>query len=130
MTREDLERIVDQGETERVEFKRSTGQRTEAMKTVCAMLNGMGGYVLFGVGNDGTLVGQAATARTLEEIASELRRIEPPTFPDIFTIPIDGGRSVIVLVVSGGGGPYTYDGRSFLRVGPTTSIMPRDRAGK
>lgn len=126
MMREELARIVAGGESERVEFKRSTGQRTEAMKTVCALLNGMGGYVLFGVGNDGTMIGQASTARTLEEIANEIRRIEPPTFPDIITVPLYGSSSVIVLVVSGGGGPYTYDGRPYLRVGPTTSVMPRE----
>jgi ATP-dependent DNA helicase RecG len=126
MTRDELEQIVAGGETERAEFKRSTGQRTEAIKTVCAMLNGIGGYVLFGVANDGALVGQITTARTLAEIANELRRLDPPAFPDIFTVPIDRGRSVIALVVSGGGGPYTYDGRPYLRIGPTTSVMLRD----
>ena len=45
----ELKRLVAKGESERVEFKRSTGTRNEATRTVCAMLNGMGGFVVFGV---------------------------------------------------------------------------------
>jgi len=41
----ELHKLVRQGEGERIEFKRSTGQRSEAMRTVCAMLNGLGGFV-------------------------------------------------------------------------------------
>jgi len=54
-----------------------------------------------------------------------LRRIEPPAFPDIETVNIKQGKAIIILRVPGGGGPYTYDGRPYLRNGPTTSVMPR-----
>jgi len=46
---EELRKLVERGENEQVEFKKSTGQRTSAAKTVCAMLNGLGGFVIFGV---------------------------------------------------------------------------------
>ena len=45
----ELKELVSVGESERAEFKRSTGQRTKAVKTACGMLNGLGGFVLFGV---------------------------------------------------------------------------------
>jgi ATP-dependent DNA helicase RecG len=45
-------------ETDSVEFKRSTGQLERGMETLCAFLNGDGGYVLFGMGDDGTIIGQ------------------------------------------------------------------------
>ena len=64
----ELKRLVTDGESEQVEFKRSTGQRTEAMKAVCAMLNGLGGFVLFGV-DDRSIIGQEVSARTHEDIA-------------------------------------------------------------
>ena len=51
MTFEELQAVVARGESEEIEFKRSTVQRTEAAKTVCAMLNGRSGFVLFGVTN-------------------------------------------------------------------------------
>ena len=121
----ELQELVAEGESDHLEFKKSTGQRTEAAKTVCAMLNGLGGFVLFGVTNKREVVGQLVATTTLEDIASELRKIEPPVFPDIETVNIKGGSSVIVLTVSGGSGSYTYDGRPYLRHGPTTIIMPR-----
>ena len=43
----ELKDLISDGEAERIEFKRSTGQRTEGARTVCAMLNGLGGFVLF-----------------------------------------------------------------------------------
>jgi ATP-dependent DNA helicase RecG len=119
--------LVAQGESERIEFKRSTGQRTEGVKTVCGMLNGLGGFLLFGVTNDGQVSGQEVSSRTLEDIGHELQRVEPPAFPDIETVALESGNSVIALRVPGGGGPYTYDGRPYLRQGPTTRVMPRQR---
>ncbi len=44
-----LKELIQGGELEHVEFKRTTGQRTKAARTVCSMLNGLGGFVLFGV---------------------------------------------------------------------------------
>jgi ATP-dependent DNA helicase RecG len=41
-----------------MEFKQSTGQRTDAAKAVCALANGLGGFVLFGVRDKGEIVGQ------------------------------------------------------------------------
>ena len=127
MTRDELEKIVTGGETERVEFKRSTGQRSEAAKTVCAMLNGLGGMLLFGVNDRGEILGQKISTRSIEDIVNELRRIEPPAFPDLETLALDSGHAVVVVYAPGGGGPYTYDGRAYQRHGPTTSIMPKGR---
>lgn len=126
MNVDDVRDIVSHGEGEQVELKSSTGQRTRGAKTVCAMLNGLGGFVIFGVSDKGDLVGQHVSARTIEDISSEMRKIEPNAFPDISTISLKQGFSLIVLRVPGGGGPYTYDGRAYLRQGPTTIVMPRE----
>lgn len=126
MNIKDLENLIAGGEGERVEFKKSTGQRTLAAKTVCAMSNGLGGFVLFGVTDKGEAIGQLVTAKTLEDITAELRRIEPPVFPDIETITLKKDLSVVLLRVSGGGGPYVFNGQPYVRYGPTTSLMPRD----
>jgi len=126
MKPEELRKLVSGGESERIEFKRSTGQRTEAAKAVCAMLNGLGGFVVFGVSNNGELLGQEVGLKTLEDITAELRRIEPPAFPDVETIHLKKGNAAVLLTVPGGGGPYTFDGRAYLRHGPTTRVMPRN----
>lgn len=127
MNLESLKQLTAQGESERLEFKTTTGQRSEAAKTVCAMLNGVGGFVLFGVTNDGEIRGQDCSPRTLEDITHELSKIEPPAFPDIETLILDNGKTVIALRIPGYGGLYTYDARPFMRQGATTRIMPRAR---
>ena len=125
MTLAELKRLVAKGESDRSEFKRTTGTRNEAAKTVCALLNGPGGFVIFGVGDQGELLGQEIGQRTVEEVTNELARIEPPACPEVETVAFKEDRSFIVLRVPGGGGLFNYDGRYYLRVGPTTRPMPR-----
>ena len=45
---QDVKKLIRNGESETVELKKPTGQRTTAAKTLCAILNGTGGMVLFG----------------------------------------------------------------------------------
>lgn len=122
MLQEELKRLIAKGESESLEFKKTTGQRTEAAKTVCALLNGLGGFVLFGVSDKGELVGQEVSDKTLEDIAVELRRIEPPAFPEIESVPVGDNKKAVIIRISGERGTYTYDGRPYLRHGPTTQI--------
>jgi ATP-dependent DNA helicase RecG len=48
----ELNQLVAQGESDRLEFKKSTGELKAGMQSLCAMLNGSGGMVLFGVTAD------------------------------------------------------------------------------
>jgi ATP-dependent DNA helicase RecG len=122
----EIEQLVARGEGEQVEFKASTGQRGEGAKTACGMLNRSGGFVVYGVEDGGRVVGQQVTGDTLEGVVRELRRIEPhvPLAPE--TVPLPNGRSVVMVRVPKGSGPYTYDGRAYIRLGPTTSLMSVD----
>jgi ATP-dependent DNA helicase RecG len=49
----------------------------------------------------GELAGQQVTNKTLEDLAVELRRIEPPAFPEIQTIFIEDDRRIILIRVDG-----------------------------
>jgi len=124
MTLDELKRIVAGGESESVEFKRSTGQRSRAAETVCGMLNGLGGFVVFGVSDNGELVGQELGQRTVEDVTNELARIEPPAFPEVETVALGPDHAAVVLRVPGSRGLYNYKGRYYQRVGPTTRPMP------
>lgn len=73
----DLVKLVAEGESETLEFKKSTGQLQRAGETLCAFLNGKGGRVFFGVTDSGKIVGQEATDSTLQAIAEMIRRLEP-----------------------------------------------------
>ena len=53
MQLQDVEKLIRNGKSETVEFKRSTDQRTTAAKTLRAMLNGTWAMVFFGVTDKG-----------------------------------------------------------------------------
>jgi ATP-dependent DNA helicase RecG len=78
MTLDELRQLVAQGESSRLELKKSTGDLKGGMETLCGFLNGGGGTVLFGVTQAGNVIGQDVTDATLRDIAEELRRIDPP----------------------------------------------------
>lgn len=122
-TLREIERVVARGESLQVEFKRTTGQRTDAAKTICGMLNASGGFVIFGVTDDGRILGQQVTAGTLADVARELGRIDPQALLSPEAVELDGGNALVLVRVPRGDGPYTYDGRPYLRVGPTTVPM-------
>ncbi|MCD6199158.1 MAG: hypothetical protein J7K15_11420 [Deltaproteobacteria bacterium] len=50
---QDVERLIQNRESEIVEFKKSTGQCITAAKILCGMLNGTGCVVLYGVTGKG-----------------------------------------------------------------------------
>jgi ATP-dependent DNA helicase RecG len=95
-----LQSLIAQGESETLEFKRSTAELKRAGETLCAFLNSEGGRVPIGVGPDGRLVGQAVADITLHNIAAMLGRFEPPARVEMS--PVDGrpahGRGLVALL--------------------------------
>jgi ATP-dependent DNA helicase RecG len=128
MTLDGLLALVRGGETELLEFKRSTGERREGASTLCAMLNHRGGCVVFGVARDGQVLGQQVSDHTVEEVAQEIGRIDPPVFPTIDRLQL-GDSEMQALVVRANAGParpYTYKGQAYRRIGNTTVALSRD----
>jgi ATP-dependent DNA helicase RecG len=114
------------GESETLEFKRTTGQRREAARALCAMLNHRGGRVVFGIEADREVCGQYVSDRTIEEIAAEFREIDPPIFPSIERVSVGSGRELLIVSVSRGANrPYSYRGHAYRRVGNTSQTLSR-----
>jgi len=126
----DVEQLARSGESERLEFKTSTGQLNRAAETLCAFLNADGGQVLFGITPGGEVAGQLVSDSTLRDVASALQRFDPPAPVSIERVPL--GRSnheILVLTASPTDPPrlFTYDGRPYQRIGTTTSVMPQQQ---
>ncbi|MHA3774941.1 RNA-binding domain-containing protein [Verrucomicrobiota bacterium sgz303538] len=122
-----IEQWVKAGESELMEFKRTTGEQRSGVQTLCGMLNHRGGRVLFGVEPDGRISGQMISERTTEDLAQEIQQIEPPVFPAIERVPITENRHVIVVSVSPGAHrPYSHRGQAYRRVGNTTPKLSRE----
>ena len=130
MTLTAVKELVAKGESEKVEFKKSTAQLKGAGQTLCAFLNAEGGKVILGVTDNGKVVGQEVSDKTRREIAVMLDRFEPPAPIEVAYVDIPGGsKKVIVLEAQPQGDqrPFTYDGRSFQRVQTTTSVMAQEK---
>lgn len=127
MTLDQLSAWAAKGESETQEFKLTTGQRSEAAKTICAMLNHRGGRVIFGVDAKGRIIGQAVTDKTVDDISQELRQLDPPALPAIERIPTaSGNEALIVTVEKGARRPYTFRGKAYRRVGASNQELDRD----
>jgi len=127
MELKELKLLVSGGESETLEFKKSTGQLQRAAETICGMLNGPGGRVLIGVTPEGRIPGQTVSDKTTREVAEMLKKFEPPAFISQVRVNIPDNKSVLVLeaVPNPESRPYAFDGRPYQRVGSTTSIMPQ-----
>lgn len=101
------------------------------LKSVSAFANGIGGSLLFGVDNDGSIKGLDDIQHVCEVVSTKIRDYMDP-LPDVEMIPhkIDEGLNVLQLKVNSGHyTPYYYigDGQriAFVRVGdesvPTTA---------
>ena len=68
-----LSELVKRGESEEVEFKKSTAQLDRALKSVCSFLNHKGGRVYFGI-SKGKIDGQDVSEQTLKSISQKIRQ--------------------------------------------------------
>lgn len=125
----DLAGVVSGGESETMEFKKSTSAIHSAAKTLCAFLNADGGTVAVGVTDRGEIVGQDVSDKTKREIAGVLNKFEPSPYVDVEYVPLLGSDFKVVLLRAPSARdarPFTYDGRPYHRVETTTSPMPQE----
>lgn len=123
-----LKTLVEQQESETLEFKKSTGQIHGGFETICAFLNGKGGVLLFGVTDEGRILGQDVGDNTRQSIAHEITKLEPTAQIKIEYVTIENNKQVIALRVKPDSHqPYTYDGRPYQRNQSTTSKMSQHR---
>ncbi len=125
---EQLKQLVSKGESQQLEFKKTTCQLKPAFETLCAFLNGGGGTVLFGVTDNGQILGQQVHDKTRQELSRELSKIEPKATPDIHYIDVAPDKQVIVIeATSGKHIPYAFNGRAYERNQSTTERMTQHR---
>ncbi len=105
-------------ETEKRELKKSTSELKEAIVSIAAILNKhQRGEVYFGIGNDGTVVGQSVTEKTVRDVSRTISEyIEPKIYPGVERIEIDS-RACIKVKFAGDEILYFAYGRAYMRVG-------------
>jgi ATP-dependent DNA helicase RecG len=125
-----LDALIAAGESLTLELKKSTAEKERACRSLCALANGQGGQVIFGVTPAGKVVGQKVTDRTLEELAQEFQGFEPPLLPHLQRIPVGEGNEaglevLLVQIERAVQVPVSFRGVPYERVLNTTRVMPR-----
>ncbi len=123
----DLQTLIAQGEGETLEFKKSTGQLSRAIETLTAFANTKGGTVIFGVDEDGIVVGQRVADSTIRDISNRIiDAISPRLYPSVLADEIDGKQVILVSIPEGASKPYVTRDHPYKRVGSTNQAMVRD----
>ena len=130
MEYQEIEALIALKESKNLEFKESTGQLDRSMETLCAFLNGDGGIVLYGVKDNGNVVGQDVSDSTKRAIAEAINRIEPFVSLEINYVRIPNSDKFVIIVNAEKQRfmrPFAYKGRAYLRIESTTTVMPQEQ---
>ncbi len=105
-------------ESESLELKKSTSELKEAIVAIVAILNKcQNGEVYFGVKNNGEVVGQDVSEKTIRDISRSISsRVEPRIYPKISKISINK-KDCVKVEFQGNEIPYYANGRVYIRVG-------------
>ncbi len=129
MNLDEIRLLASNGETEELEFKKSTAQLKSAAETVCGFLNGSGGKVFIGISDNGEILGQEVSDKTKRAIGNEMAKITPYTEINVKYINVQNTNKFIIAIqptIAANKKPYSYDGRAFLRVETNTIPMPQE----
>lgn len=130
---EELERIIQQGETETTEFKGEISKNhTEFAETMVAFSNLRGGLILLGIDDHGEVKGvQEYELSKLDERIQNFSRelCDPPVKFTLRTIEVQNKAVVVIEIPEGSSKPYWLKNRGpITRSGSTDRVMSRTEA--
>lgn len=124
----DIERILQTGETQSVEFKKSLSQKKEGCKALCGMLNTEigAGMVFFGISPENDVVGIGGNLDSAQRtLAQHIQQKFDPSI--VCSIKIEDYKDKKILVLSAKRANdvscYEYDGRVFIKEGSTKRYL-------
>ncbi len=129
----ELEALLSDLESDRVELKESLSDKTRICEAICAFANDLPdhrqpGVIFVGVRDDGTCAGLPITDELLRELADLRDQGQILPLPAI-TVPrrvLKGCELAVVEVQPSDSPPVQYKGRIWIRVGPRRAIASRE----
>lgn len=122
MTEDMLASKLEDGETQRLEFKESFG--AECIETACAFANANGGWILVGVRNDGTPNGFQLPAEAVRDYEQKISSAtEPRLSVEVESVRWHGKEVVVIKVPEHPLKPLGVKGRCYIRRGSTNHQM-------
>ena len=122
-----LKKIISQGESETVEFKKSPSESKEIIKTISAFANTKGGTIFTGVSNSGKVLGVEIGKDTIERLVNQItQNTDPKIHPRITVEKIDEKQIIIIKIKESSDHLVLAFGRPYKRVGKSTLQMSKD----
>jgi len=126
LTPEEVRTLISQGEGQRLELKRSLAELGMGTRAAAAMANTDGGHVLFGVRDDGTILGVQIGAQTREQVVRAVTdNTDPTLYPSVEYVDVNGNTVIVVAVARSEDRPHLVRGRAYKRVGAADVQMSR-----
>jgi predicted HTH transcriptional regulator len=134
MNADDVKELIESGEGFQVEFKRKISSAEKIARALIAFANTKGGTILFGVDDDGSIVGVESekTEMNLIDLAGN-HFCDPPIAPLIDIIPFDSKDVIAASVEESEDKPHYFlssddgeENKVFIRVNDKTVLASRE----
>ncbi len=128
MSIDDIKLLIKEGENSQVEFKSQDVPNEELAITIIAFLNGLGGLILLGVEDDGSITGIEGSVDTKMNAINQIcqNRIKPAIIPMLDAYTIEGHPIMTITVEKGVQKPYYLIKNEktlfYIRVGTTSRL--------
>lgn len=128
----DVRMLIEEGEGFELEFKRKTSSPEKIAKTMCAFANTQGGILLFGVDDDGSLVGVESEKSEVDLIRQAGEQFcDPPVSLHIQFVPYNHKDVIVVTVEESDKKPHFVvrngdEPKAFVRVNDNTVLASRE----
>jgi len=120
MTEKQLRQLIQQGESQNIEFKSSLSLKNEVGETISAFANTDGGVILIGVSDESKILGVDIGKKTVEDLANWVKEnTDPQIYPDMKVHQVDGKNIVELSLKESSEKPVFFKDRAFQRVGKT-----------
>jgi predicted HTH transcriptional regulator len=132
----DVDQLIEEGEGFEVEFKRKVSSPEKIARALVAFANSRGGHILFGVDDDGSIVGVESEKSEVDLIVTAASQFcEPPIEPEIDIVAYDGKDVIVAYVGESTHKPHLYTGmngqgeagtRVYIRINDKTVMASRE----
>ncbi len=133
----DVNAMIEEGEGFTLEFKRRISSAEKIARTLISFANTKGGTILFGVDDDGSIVGVESEKSEVELIEMAGREYcDPQIVPMIDIVPFDGRDVIVCHIFESRTKPHYYLGgqdrvngestRVYIRVNDNTMMASRE----
>ena len=116
MKQEDFKKLLQQPESERLEFKVRIPDLRIIISNLVAFANTNGGKLIIGIDDRGRIVGIDNIEHAHQIITKAANIVFPPLKINIQTIEVEGKKVLVVEIPKGDKSPYFAHGRAWQRV--------------